>query len=641
MQTPDLAGMQLGDYHIESILGAGGMGMVYKAHQILLNRPVAIKILSPSLSSDFSFVKRFQREAWAVAQLNHQNIVQIYEVGESEGIHFFSMEWVDGRDLNDIIMRKGCLPIKQAIRIITKVARAIEHAHQHNIIHRDIKPSNIMIGSMGQVKVTDFGLARTASETTKLTESGMLIGTLDYMSPEQCRGEALDCRADVYAVGAVLYELLTGKKPFHAENQAGLIHKIICDVPSDVRSLNPKIPSSLSDVLAQAMAKNRVDRYASMSELKKALSHVARSMPKAHDLNSTDADPQPERERTVQKLEATELGLSKGVIGAWTETLMKSKIVSGRKIIRISLLHIAPACCCLLAGLLLYRATDAQSTRFIREMKGFVAHLTEDSNQKALSHRVKQEYENTKQAVFGQTKDIKPIEKPNETGLIWLALRGDLEGVSTILNEEGADPNTTNSFGETALFKAAGKGHTDLVNLLLAKGADVNIKDINGMTAMIEASRKGRSEVVEILHSRGADINTANKYNYTALMYAVKNGQAETVNILLNKGADPNIQNEAGWTALMFAMERAEIANMLLANGADVDVKDKKGETVLEKATKEGLADSITLFLDHTVDRRGISRSLILAEKLGHTEITQKLKDALAEEYSVESDNIN
>jgi ankyrin repeat protein len=175
----------------------------------------------------------------------------------------------------------------------------------------------------------------------------------------------------------------------------------------------------------------------------------------------------------------------------------------------------------------------------------------------------------------------------------------------------------------------------------LAKGADVNIKDINGMTAMIEASRKGRSEVVEILHSRGADINTANKYNYTALMYAVKNGQAETVNILLNKGADPNIQNEAGWTALMFAMERAEIANMLLANGADVDVKDKKGETVLEKATKEGLADSITLFLDHTVDRRGISRSLILAEKLGHTEITQKLKDALAEEYSVESDNIN
>jgi len=632
MDITDLAGTELSHYHIESLLGAGGMGMVYKARQISLNRPVALKILSPSLSSDPSFIKRFHREACAVAQLNHQNIVQIYDVGENEGIHFFSMEWVDGQNLNEIIVREGCLRVKEAIRIITGVARAIGHAHRHNIIHRDIKPSNIMIGSMGQVKVTDFGLARTVSEVTKLTESGMLIGTLDYMSPEQCRGETLDFRTDIYAIGAVLYELLTRKKPFHAENQVGLIHKIIYDVPSNVRSLNPEIPSALSDLVARAMAKKKEDRYASISEFLKSLSLLASPKPKAHDLSGTDADPRPEIERTLQRLKTAELGLTKGDIGAWTGTTAKPTTASRLKIMRMLVFRIAPACCCLIGVLFLYRATHAQSARFLRDLRGLVAHSTRHLDQGSLPDMVKKEYENTRQAMFSETSGTRTEEECNETGLIWLAMRGNIDGVSAILNEDGANPNMKNSFGETALFKAAAKGHTDIVNLLLAKGADVHIKDNNGMTAMMEAAANGNAGIVEILRSRGADTNTKNKYGYTALIYAAKNGHADTLNFLLHKGADPNIQNEAGWTALMVALERIEIVSMLLANGADMDVKDDKGETALEKAAKQGLADSTILLLDSSADTSAIGRALILAETYGHTEIAQKLKDAGAKE---------
>ncbi|UCD57114.1 MAG: serine/threonine protein kinase, partial [Candidatus Hydrogenedentota bacterium] len=172
MDIEQLAGTRLGNYEIESLLGRGGMGVVYKARQISLDRVVALKILPPNLSSDPSYIKRFEREARAVAKLSHPNILHIYDVGEDKDLHFFSMEYVEGRTLDEFLKEKGRLDPDEAVRIITQAAQGIEHAHENNIIHRDIKPSNIIIDKRSNVKVMDFGLARSTEKRSKLTQSG-------------------------------------------------------------------------------------------------------------------------------------------------------------------------------------------------------------------------------------------------------------------------------------------------------------------------------------------------------------------------------------------------------------------------------------------------------------------------------------
>jgi serine/threonine protein kinase len=274
MDIHKLAGTTLGNYEIESLLGKGGMGVVYKARQISLNRNVALKILPPALSSDESFVKRFQREAHAVARLNHPNIVHIYDIGEEEGLHFFSMEYVDGKPLDELVRGKGRLTADEAIEIISQAALAIEHAHEHDITHRDIKPSNIMIDNRGRVKVMDFGLARSDADRSRLTQIGTILGTLVYMSPEQCLGEEIDQRTDIYSLGVALYEMLAGDAPFMASNEAALIHKIVYDVPRDVETLNPDIPRGLCAVVARAMAKDREDRYQNASDFLKDINNL-------------------------------------------------------------------------------------------------------------------------------------------------------------------------------------------------------------------------------------------------------------------------------------------------------------------------------------------------------------------------------
>jgi tetratricopeptide (TPR) repeat protein/predicted Ser/Thr protein kinase len=266
MDIEQLAGTRLGNYEIESLLGRGGMGVVYKARQLSLDRFVALKILPPSLSSDSSFVKRFQREARAVAKFNHSNIIQIFDITEEQDLHFFSMEYIEGTTLDKILEERGKLELNEAARIISQAALALEHAHTNNIIHRDVKPSNIIVDNSGNVKVMDFGLARIADDRSKVTQSGALVGTLGYMSPEQCCGEEIDFQTDIYSLGVVLYEMLTGKDPFAADSTPELIHKIVYEEPLNVRSLNPDLPAESDRIISRAMAKKRGDRYASISK---------------------------------------------------------------------------------------------------------------------------------------------------------------------------------------------------------------------------------------------------------------------------------------------------------------------------------------------------------------------------------------
>ncbi|RJP73366.1 MAG: serine/threonine protein kinase [Candidatus Abyssobacteria bacterium SURF_17] len=273
-----MIGRQIGNYRILKELGKGGMGVVYKANQLTLGRMVAMKVLPQHLTSDSTFIKRFENEARAVAKLNHPNIVQIYDIGHEGEIYYYTMEFIEGPPLDEIIYKEGFLPLDKALSTVFQVAKALQYAHSQGIIHRDIKPSNVMKDKSGQVKVTDFGLA-LQERVTRLTMEGSIVGTPEYMSPEQAVGQVASARSDIYSLGVVLYELLTGKVPFEGESALMILNKIQTSEPEWPRSINPAIPPEVEAVIRKMMAKNPRDRYGSCQELIQDLRRLKAGQP--------------------------------------------------------------------------------------------------------------------------------------------------------------------------------------------------------------------------------------------------------------------------------------------------------------------------------------------------------------------------
>lgn len=271
VKEKDLTGKQLSNYKIIEKLGAGGMATVYKAHELSLNRMVALKVLSPRLSEDTDFIKRFHREAQAAAQLNHPSIVQIYSIGQEEDIHYFAMEYVKGRTLADITKEKGTLPPVEATAVTRQVAEALGEAHKAGLVHRDIKPGNIMLDDTGRAKVADFGIAYVTEAKTKLTQSGSIIGTPEYLSPEQCEGKTVDGRSDIYSLGVTLYEVLTGKPPYEADTAVSMLMKIIKGDFLPIGESNPDVPKPIRDLVEKMMQTDPQNRYANTDELLKAI----------------------------------------------------------------------------------------------------------------------------------------------------------------------------------------------------------------------------------------------------------------------------------------------------------------------------------------------------------------------------------
>ncbi|QZT32802.1 Stk1 family PASTA domain-containing Ser/Thr kinase [Caldalkalibacillus thermarum TA2.A1] len=256
----------VGRYELMERVGGGGMAVVYKARDRLLNRIVAVKILREQFSGDHDFVDRFRREAQAAASLSHPNIVNIYDVGIDEGIHFIVMEYIDGLTLKEYIAQKGRLPVEEAIHITRQIAEALEHAHQNNIIHRDIKPHNILIGPHKHIKVTDFGIARAATSST-ITHTGSVIGSVHYFSPEQARGGVAGQKSDIYSLGIVLYEMVTGELPFSGDSPISVALKHLQEPFTEPRQLNPNIPQSVENIILRCLAKNPSQRYDSADGL--------------------------------------------------------------------------------------------------------------------------------------------------------------------------------------------------------------------------------------------------------------------------------------------------------------------------------------------------------------------------------------
>jgi serine/threonine protein kinase len=264
-------GSVLGGFKIEKELGRGGMGVVYKAHELSLNRKVALKVLAPRLSSDEEFIKRFKREAMVVAALDHPNIVKILSYGQEGSVHYFAMEYVRAKDLGQILKEKGAIPLDDALSITAQVASALDEASRRGVVHRDLKPPNIMVDELGRVRVTDFGIACFKDSDTKLTRVGTFLGTPEYASPEQVSGQTLDVRSDIYALGAVLYRMVSGQCAVTGDSPLAMVAKVLTEPVKPIQEVNPSLPRPVCRLVEKMMAKEPAKRFQSSRELISAL----------------------------------------------------------------------------------------------------------------------------------------------------------------------------------------------------------------------------------------------------------------------------------------------------------------------------------------------------------------------------------
>ena len=270
---------QLGRYVIQSELGRGAMGVVYKALDSVLERPVAVKTVNITLEREYAdkYEKRFYQEARAAGSLNHPNIVTIHDVGKAGDVVFMAMEYIEGVELRTLIGEGRPLRVPQALSIAAQVAEGLAYAHQHGVVHRDVKPANIMVLANGPVKITDFGIARMRG-ARDLTQTGMLLGSPKYMSPEQVIGKRADHRSDIFSLGVILYEMVCGAAPFNGENVTALMYQIVNFVPPAPSSVNQAVPELLDYIVAKMIAKPIEERYADAAEVARDLRECERRL---------------------------------------------------------------------------------------------------------------------------------------------------------------------------------------------------------------------------------------------------------------------------------------------------------------------------------------------------------------------------
>lgn len=312
-------GSVIGGFKLEKELGRGGMGVVYKAHELSLNRKVALKILSERLCNDAEFIERFKREAKVVAALSHPNIVSIMSFGEEGGLYYFAMEYVQGTDLGIILKERRQLPLNEALGITAQIADALNEAADKGVVHRDLKPSNIMIDSVGRIKVTDYGIAYFQDAESHLTRTGLYMGTPEYSSPEQASGQKLDIRSDIYSLGAILYKMLSGEVPVSGESPLAVVAKIMTEPVRPIAKVNPSLPKLICQLVDKMMTRDKEKRFQTPAEVINAINFcIDKLQIQPSPAIKVSAPVPPHRPTTVsvQRRRARTIGAVAGVIAA-------------------------------------------------------------------------------------------------------------------------------------------------------------------------------------------------------------------------------------------------------------------------------------------------------------------------------------
>ena len=312
---------KLGRYAIQSELGRGAMGVVYKANDTVLERTVAVKTVNMGLEKDGAekYEARFYQEARAAGSLNHPSIVTVYDVGKEGDIAYMAMEFIEGVELRSLIGEGRALPVAQAVSIAAQVAEGLAYAHQHGVVHRDIKPANIMVLAEGGVKITDFGIARMRAAADELTQTGMMLGSPKYMSPEQVIGKRADPRSDVFSLGVILYEMLTGSAPFSGENVTALMYQIVNFAPPAPSAVKPAVPVLLDYIVAKMLAKPLEARYQDAQALAHDLRDCERQM------SSPAAITQPPRPLGLASGSQPELAVTQAQAVVMAQTLNRTR----------------------------------------------------------------------------------------------------------------------------------------------------------------------------------------------------------------------------------------------------------------------------------------------------------------------------
>jgi eukaryotic-like serine/threonine-protein kinase len=301
-------------YELEELVGAGGMSSVYKARDTLLERHVALKILHDQYTTDAEFVERFKREARAVAQLAHPNIVTVIDRGEDDGRQYIVFEYIDGENLKELVVRRGRLPVRDALELTLQVARGLAFAHDQGLVHRDVKPQNVLLNGDRQAKVTDFGIARTV-DVDGVTQTGTVLGTSNYIAPEQASGQAVDAQTDVYSLGVVLFELLTGDVPFPGENFVAVAMKHVNEPPPNLLDVRKDVPVRVAAAVDRALEKDPRHRFGSMDEFAAELEACLASLDAPDDLEATAVVSRPPKTAPRQRKRVSRLAVASVTLG--------------------------------------------------------------------------------------------------------------------------------------------------------------------------------------------------------------------------------------------------------------------------------------------------------------------------------------
>jgi serine/threonine-protein kinase len=305
-----------GRFELEEVVGHGGMSTVYRAHDSLLERYVALKVLHQQYNEDEEFVERFKREARSVAQLQHPNIVTVIDRGEEDGRQYIVFEFIDGDNLKELVVRKGRLDVRDALEIALEVARGLAFAHEHGLVHRDVKPQNVLLNGDGNAKVTDFGIARSLDVEHSVTQTGTVLGTSNYIAPEQASGKPVDAQTDVYSLGIVLYEMLTGEVPFPGESFVAVAMQHIQEPSPNVLDVRGDVPLRVAEMIDRALEKDPGHRFPTMDAFAAEIEANLAEIDRGEDGAVTMVVPSAQRRRQKQRRPVSFLPLLIGLLGA-------------------------------------------------------------------------------------------------------------------------------------------------------------------------------------------------------------------------------------------------------------------------------------------------------------------------------------